>query len=73
MSHSYILLLLLLLFVLFSTPSLLYKSQIKNKGGFYNCTFTPYTDHSYQITGIKRTNIIDSENDIRDYIMERYI
>ena len=73
MSYSYLLLLLLLLFIIFSNSSILYKSQIKNKGGFYSCTFTPYTDHSYQITGIKRSNIIDSENDIRDYIMERYI
>ena len=69
--------LLLVIFILFYlclySNSLLYPSQIKNKGGFYSCTFTPYTDTSYMITGINRNNIIDSENDIRDVIMQRYL
>ena len=70
----YILLLLIILFYLLSQSSLLlYSAQIKNRGGFYSCTFTPYTDSSYMITGINRDNIIDSENDIRDVIMQRYL
>ena len=69
----YILLLLVILFLLSQSSSLLYSAQIKNRGGFYSCTFTPYTDSSYMITGINRDNIIDSENDIRDVIMQRYL
>ena len=70
----YILLLLFIIFYLLSqSSSLLYPSQIKSRGGFYSCTFTPYTDSSYMITGINRDNIIDSENDIRDVIMQRYL
>ena len=70
----YILLLLVILFYLLSqSSSLLYSAQIKSRGGFYSCTFTPYTDSSYMITGINRDNIIDSESDIRDLIMQRYL
>ncbi len=70
----YLLVLLIILFYLLSqSSSLLYSSQIKSKGGFYSCTFTPYTDTSYMITGINRSNIIDSENDIRDVIIQRYL
>ena len=69
----YILLLLVILFLLSQSSSLLYPAQIKNRGGFYSCTFTPYTDSSYMITGINRDNIIDSESDIRDVIMQRYL
>jgi hypothetical protein len=69
-----LLLAIIILFYLFSqSSSLLYSSQIKSKGGFYSCTFTPYTDTSYMITGINRDSIIDSENDIRDVIMQRYL
>ncbi len=67
-----LLLVLILLFIFLRFPSVLYSSQIKTNGGFYSCSFTPYTDNSYMITGIKRSNIIDSENDIRDVIMQRY-